>query len=461
MFNKLLSNLPFNPSLIGQVSFYSKRLHQETSVRRLGFILVILTMALQLFAVLAPAQPSLARDGNDVVPGGFQSKDQAVQLCRSNASDFGTILKHFGITCDNLAGGQVQTIRSTDANDQLFSMGHQAQGPKNLKTGRLTDEVPVVIKDLPIEHSTYYMRRLSSWDSGAYSTYKALSVGNIFGVHYYILFSCGNPVQTGKPTSPPPPATPVPPKPALPKPTPIPTPAKPTPPETPDVCPLIPGKQTKKSECLPCDKAQNDTDVGSCLVLGKKAKNTTQGIANANDTTANPGDTIIYTLSVKNTGSVDAKFIVQENMSDVAEYADITSTHGATKSVDNVLTWSAQTVAAGNTITKQITVKVKDPVPQTPAPCANATVTPCPHTQSFDLIMTNVYSNTVSIRVKPPLAKTVETVTNTTLPNTGPGTSLAIGFAGVVTVGYFFARSRLLAKELDIVRSEYTTSGGL
>ena len=35
MFKKLLSNLPYNPSLIGQVSFYAKRLHAEEKIRRL------------------------------------------------------------------------------------------------------------------------------------------------------------------------------------------------------------------------------------------------------------------------------------------------------------------------------------------------------------------------------------------------------------------------------------------
>lgn len=454
MFDKLLSNLPFNPSLIGQVSFYAKRLRQETSVRRLGFILVVLTMALQLFAVFAPAQPTLARDGNNILSDGFQSKDEAVQLCRNNSQNFATILGRFGITCDNLANNsEVVSMRSTDDSNQLFSLGRQPQGPTNTRTGKATDETPVAIGG-----NTYYMRRLSSWDSGAYSTYKALSVGNTFAVHFFILFSCGNIVQHGKPQGPPPPATPVPPKPV--PTTPAPTPTTPKTPGTPDICPLIPGKQTKEGECLPCVGAQNADDVGACLILSKKAQNVTQGIVDANNTTANPGDTIRYTLLVKNTGKVGAKFTVQESMGDVLEYADIIDLQGGTKDSADMVGWPEQTIAADSTISHQITVKVKDPIPQTPSPCANETVSPCPSTQSFDLIMTNVYNNTINITVKPPIAKTIET-TATTLPNTGPGETIAISFILTVIVGYFFARSRILVKELDIVRTEYTASGGM
>ena len=52
MFKKLISNLPFNPSLIGQVSFYAKRLRKEESIRRAGFGFMALAMFIQLFAVI-------------------------------------------------------------------------------------------------------------------------------------------------------------------------------------------------------------------------------------------------------------------------------------------------------------------------------------------------------------------------------------------------------------------------
>ena len=451
MFNKLVSNLPFNPSLINQVSFYAKRLKQETSVRRLGFILVALTMFLQLFAVFSPAQPTLARASNDIIPGGVKSKNELLQHCLRNDNELATILAHFAISCNNVANNSaVTTIHSNDDSNQLYSMGRQPQGQVNVGTGKPTNEVAV-----PIGGTTYYMRQLSSWDSRSVSTYTALSVGNAFGVQYFILFSCGNIVQHGKPTPTPPPAKPVPPPV---KPTPKPTPK----PQPVDVCPLVPGLQTKKSQCPPCPQSANDNDVSSCLVPAKKAKNVTQDISNANNTTAKASDTIVYTLLLKNTAKISAKTTVTENMADVLEYADITNLHGGKLSNQNVLSWPEQTIRAGDTASHQITIKVKDPVPQTPAGCpTDNVVSSCPKSGSFDLIMTNVYGNTINIKLPPTILKTTETVTTTTLPNTGPGIGLVAGFTLTAIVGYFFARSRLLTKELDIVRTEYTTSGGL
>ncbi len=306
------------------------------------------------------------------------------------------------------------------------------------------------------------MRLLSSWDRpGTNSSYTALSVGNVFGVHYYILFSCGNIVQIGKPGPPPPPARPVPPPPA-PKPKPTPTPT-PTPiPHPKDVCPLIPGIQTQKSQCLPCLQSKNDTDVNSCLLPYKRAKNVTQNISAANRTTAHAGDTITYVLYLQNRGRVAAKTIVVENMTDVLEYANITNLHGGTISQNDNVSWPQQVIPAKTTISHEITVQVKSPIPQTPSPCPPKNlVSHCPQSGSFDLIMTNTYGNTINIHLPRSITKTTEKVTTTTLPNTGPGTSIAVGFGLTAIVGYFFARSRLLTQELDIIRKEYTVSGGM
>ncbi len=443
MFNKLVSSLPFNPSLINQVSFYAKRLKQEASIRRLGFILVVLTMVLQLFAVFSPATPTLARTGNDIVPGGFTSVSQLVSYCRSNTYDLATILGHFAIKCDYLVNNShIEYIHSTDANNQLYSMGRLPQGPVNKSTGKITNEVPI-----QIGQRTYYMRLLSSWDSGGPSTYKALAVGNGFFVKYYILFTCGNIVQIGKPAVSKPPAKPVPPP--APKPQPN------------DVCPLIPGIQSKKSECLPCPQSTNNNDVANCLVSAKTARNITQEVADANNTIAKAGDEIIYKLVLKNNAKIKVKTTVSENMTDVLEYANITNLNGGAIDSNNIVNWPEQTINAGATIAHFINIKVKNPIPNTPSPCPpSSTVSKCPKSGSFDLIMTNTYGNTININLPETVIKTTEKVTTTTLPNTGPGAGIVIGASLTVVVGYFFARSRLMAEELDIIKNEYTASGG-
>jgi len=526
MFNKLLSNLPFNPSLINQVSFYSKRLKQEASVRRLGFSLVALTMFVQLFAVLSPAQPSLAQSGNDLIPGGFSSKSEAVKHCLLDA-EYRAILAHFAISCTNLQeNSQVTTVRSDTAKNgqPLYSMGRQPQGPINGTTGRATNEVAVNVAGVA---SPFYMRLLSSWDKRVPSTYQALSVGNAFDIQFYILFTCGNIVEFGPPPKPAP--KPVP-KPPAPKPKPTPkssiscdsltvssTQVKPN--EAVDLVAQATKQNAKiisynfkvngaskqntasnkytfsqikdgtytvsvtvhsdhgdasSAACIvkidvksnpkpppkPCAASTSPIDVDSCIKISKQATNTTQNIVHANNTTAKAGDIIKYSLITKNTAIVPARaYVVEDNFSDILDYANFVSLDGATNT-SGVLTWPATDIAAGGTLTKVVTVRVKDPIPKTPQPCNPALVHPCPLTGSFDLTMTNVYGNVINIKVQPPVEKTVEIVTTQTLTNTGPGSSLIIGFSITTVVGYFFARSRMMSRELDIVRAEYT-SGGL
>jgi uncharacterized repeat protein (TIGR01451 family) len=420
MFNKLLANLPFNPSLIDQVSFYAKRLHQETSVRRLSLIMVSLGMLVQMFAVWAPAEPTLALSNNDVIRGGFKSKDQAMSLCNTNNSGFATILNHFGVSCAALAAGQVKSIRSTDHNRQLYSMGRLPYG----KPG----ETSVTIPSLGV----FYMRPLWSWDSGAYSTYTAIAGTRSDGTPFMVLYNCGNIVIVGAPVPPPPP--------------PPPTPAAPEP------CPYNPALPKGSADCKPCDDSENQDDTAACLILRKNASNDTQNIPAANGTMAKAGDVITYTLSVENTGKATVLgFIVEENISDILEYAEAETIdfHGGSMNSENLVRWPAADIQPGVTLNQQLTVKVKDPIPQTPISSSDP--------GSYDLTMTNVYGNAVNIKLPPTVVKTTEQVTRT-LPNTGPAANLTAGFTLLVFVGYFFLRSRLLAKELDLLKVEYTQS---
>lgn len=550
MFKKLLSNLPYNPSLIGQVSFYAKRMHAEESVRRLGLGFVMLAMFVQMFAVMSPPEPGLAASSNDIIHGGFKTHAQANQHCRNNTSDFRNILSYYGVSCDTLAKASTRWIKSTDHNKQIHSMGRNPKGQYITKNGR---SKPTNEHSVKINGKTYYMRHLWAWDSGAYSSYEVLEMKNNRGQTIMILYNCGNIATIGEYKPP----APIVPAPIVPKPAPKPevrgqadcssltavklgsqkyrftatttgqhyTPQKydfnfgnsksrtvsstskstsvdytyPTYgsytakvtitarlnhsagaktttfdcqtriniadpdvcPNVPgiqtstsqcDVCPSVPGVQSSLDECKPCEDSEDDDDTTACLVLNKTASNLTQDIENADGTMANGGDVIRYTLSVSNTGQVPISgYVVEENMADVLEYADIEDFHGGELVDEFVVEWPGTDIAAGGTITKELTIKVKDPIPQTPVSTSYA--------GTYDLTMTNVYGDVVSITLPPSITKTTEQVVQQ-LPNTGPGTSLTVAVGFTVFVGYFFARSRLYAKELDIVRTDYATTGG-
>jgi uncharacterized repeat protein (TIGR01451 family) len=526
-FKRLVSNLPYNPSLITQVSFYAKRLRQETSIRRLGFLFFALTFFVQMFAVIAPPKLSSAQDtDNDVIRGGFSSHAQANADCDNNVQDYAGVLDYFGISCNDVHNAQEVTIRSTDSDGRLMSMGRKPY---------FANEINYTINGNP-----YHLRPLQAWDRGVTSTYRAIEGTTPNGLTFILLYDCGNPVFIGVPP---------------PKPTPKPTPVKSVSctillmnHESNDVLKkgdtvtvvgqfsgtnmsstdtidmaydyinadtgqevvppvrangnlfkngvasdiqnrsfvmntpgrytfrlagvfngaLVPGsfvspcartisvavpvvtchENPNLPQCKPCPNA-TPTQPEKCLVFSKMATNETTGDTNANNSTAHAGDVITYNLFTKNTGKVTVKkFVVSESMSDVLDYADITDLHGGTMSADHFVTWKAVDIKAGETLHNQITIKVKSPVPNTPVSTSNPA--------KFDLIMSNKYGNTVNIKLPTTTIKTTETVT-TALPNTGPGENIAVGFIVFAFVGYFFARSRLMTKELDLVRQEYTT----
>lgn len=451
MFKKLLSNLPFNPSLIGEVSFYAKRMHGEQAIRRTGLVFIVLAMFVQLFAIMSPAEPTLAESNNDVIRGGFSSRTQAVNYCRRNTQDFANILSYYGITCEGLAKASTQTVRSTDYNRQLQSMGRVPQGRTIARTGKPTGEYSVTING-----RKYYMRNLWAWDSRSSSSYKMLVLKNKHGQTIRIMYNCGNIVTTGKYTPPPPPRvtappkikTPVPPKDVCPN-----LPGNQYTTEQCDVCPNVPGEQSSKSECYPCPEAQENDSVTACLEMSKTASNQTQGIAKADGTLARANDLIVYSLASKNRGTQPVKdFVVEENLSDVLEYATLVDLHGGELDDDNVARWPKEDIGANSTLVKKITVKIKDPIPQTPISASDP--------GSFDLVMTNVYyGSSVNIKLPPSIIKTTELGVQS-LPETGPGTTLTAGFAVTTFAAYLFARSRLLAKELDIVKKDFTSTGG-
>ena len=92
-------------------------------------------------------------------------------------------------------------------------------------------------------------------------------------------------------------------------------------------------------------------------------------------------------------------------------------------------------------------VKVKDTIASTPASISDG--------GTFDLKMINVYGNSTTVNLACPPKLCIQR-TAEQLPHTGPGSSLVLTFFAVIVLGFFYSRSRVLAKEIDIVRYEYS-----
>jgi hypothetical protein len=451
MFEKLLANLPYNPNLIKQVGFYARRMRREESIRRTGLVFIVLAFMVQFFAFISPPASTSAYSTSDMINNGFSSQSEAVTACKKNVKNYGDALWNFHISCKDVANGTTTWINSNDHKGRLYSLSWLPYGPTNPNSGKATDETPL---NLAKVSETIYARLLTSADHlYPYSKYKVLQVTANDGTTYWIMYLCGNLMSVGVP------------KPAptcrmngnvyyagskecTPPTTPAPQPAAPTPSQPkPMPCPYDSSVAAGSAQCKPCTESLSSEDALACMVDHKSATNVTQNIANADGSTAQPNDVIVYTLFAANQGKAAVKdFVMQENLNDVLDYADVVDLHGGTLSTSGTVSWPATTVAAGTTLTHQITVRVKNPLPDTaPSPS---------DPNHFDHIMTNVYGNAVNINLPTPPIVAAAATTTTQLPNTGPGAGLILAAAIVIVAGYFFARARLLVDESMLVIQE-------
>lgn len=446
MFKKLLGNLPFSPSLIGQVALYAKQLKFEMRLRKWALLCLTLATLLQLFVALSPVEPSLAESGNDILRGGFSSQEQASEQCRSNSQQFALVLAYHGVSCDALTGSSVAWIQSTDYSKSLLVLGRHSYGPVVLRTGKPTGEFPV-----PIGDTTYFARNLWAWDSGSPARHKVLEVKNVFGGTVMILLNSGNVVTLGRYSQPAgyDMASVLSSSSSL------------------DKCIAIPGTQYSQLGCgdclnvltinsLPecgCSESHRKSVEKSCFTTHQTVRNQTQDIKDAHGTTVKPSDVLAYTLRITNNQDTPVRnMILEDNFSDVLQYADIITVRQGKESKNGSVQWRNINIAAGGSKSLEVVVKVKDPIPLTPVSSSDP--------GAFDLTLSNTfYGTSTSVVLPASIVKKVEMFVNW-LPrlNSETGVGLAVGLS--ILASFFWLRTRLLFKELSLVKEIYDGKEG-
>jgi len=218
----------------------------------------------------------------------------------------------------------------------------------------------------------------------------------------------------------------------------------------PETCLLNPSLPKNHPDCQPCpgnpDIWVKDERCNPTTVQSKTAQNLTQN-ADAGTVVAQASDRIEYTIYVENVGEVPATAQLNEELTDVVEYATLQDNGGGTYNADtHVLSWSAITLQPGEKISRSFVVNLLPAIPNTPRGASEP--------GSYDCIMTNAFGNTVSIDVKCDTPKAVEGAV-TELPKTGPGANLLFAGAILSVVTYFWARARQTSKEVRLIRKEF------
>ncbi|MGK2896773.1 MAG: hypothetical protein ACSLEY_04220 [Candidatus Saccharimonadales bacterium] len=131
MFRKIVSNLAFSPALVGQLSFYAKRLRREQVTRRLGLIFTAFALIVQSFAVFQPPEAANASSPADFVSGGVSSVDEFLKAYDNNGHDIKGLFNSLGITRAEIAAAKSGTVgKDGFYNWSMTSLYSNAQGQR-------------------------------------------------------------------------------------------------------------------------------------------------------------------------------------------------------------------------------------------------------------------------------------------------------------------------------------------
>lgn len=221
----------------------------------------------------------------------------------------------------------------------------------------------------------------------------------------------------------------------------------------PDVCPYNPTLPPSSPDCQPCpdnpDVWIKDERCKVVLVNTKTATNMTQGMVEASTVTARAGDKISYTITVENKGIVSESVTMQEDLTDVLEYAKVVDQGGGTLNDQKVLTWPAVTLAKGQKQSRTIAVQMMDSIPSTNTGTGVPT--------SYDCKMANTFGNTINVNVDCPPQKVIVEQVVSELPQTGARENMIFAVVLMSVVTYFYARSRQLGREVRLIRRNLNT----
>jgi uncharacterized repeat protein (TIGR01451 family) len=185
MFRKLISNLPFQPTLLAEVAHYAHRLKQEQAVRRMGILILLTGFGLQIFTIAFPPQASLATNRSDIIYGA-SSKQDVLSAYRNNRDSLGrtdikAIFHHYGIKESQIEKATKTTVKDSDTS--------------YINTSRSTTKWADTFINIPgALDGGIYEFPLSYWRKDQYPNgYPAITGISEYGFRFWILLKgCGN-----------------------------------------------------------------------------------------------------------------------------------------------------------------------------------------------------------------------------------------------------------------------------
>jgi len=308
MFKKIVSQLSFSPALVGQLSFYAKRLKKEQTTRRLGLVFVALALVVQSLVVFQPPESANASNNNDFVPGGLglgsaRSFNNFLAPYDQNSRNLKDIFNYVGITREEI----------TATTFGQFTVGNKISYGFETRAGSTT--IPITNAS-GAQVTTIYGRPLTVMGNSPNDTAWAY-IGHSNKIGWFaILQACGNLITDIYPPAPPPPPAP------------------------------------------------------ANIVSSKTAVNVTQGNIDATKVTAKVNNRITFKLTMSNTGGTAKEVQLVDNLSDTLKFSKLVDNGGGTyNAAANTLSWPNVNLGPGASVTKTFSVQMNPSLETTKTEC--------------------------------------------------------------------------------------------
>lgn len=182
MFRKIITNLPFQPALLGQLSLYIRHINKEEYLRKIGFILVVIIFVIQPFFILSPPKASLTTSTADIIYGASSQQD-ILQSYYNDRDMFGRtdiqeIYNYYGVELKQISSAKNTTITKAEANNYI-------------NTSRVPSNISDTFISIPGASSGgVYEYPLALWENGNNkASYPALTGMSTFGFRFWILLN--------------------------------------------------------------------------------------------------------------------------------------------------------------------------------------------------------------------------------------------------------------------------------
>lgn len=396
MFKKIVSNLSFSPTLVGQLGVYSKKLKKEQAMRKFGLIFMILVLIIQYLIIFYPPESANNSNRNDMIIGGLNTNDSDslnnfLNDYDNNKRNLQSTLTYLGITKDEIIATKPTYFKVGNRYSWSFTPKYSyTQGERqysiNNDQGRLLTNVyarPLNLQNNPND-------RIQGW------------VGNSSKLGWFaIMKPSGNLVTEIAPKT------------------------------------TSAVKCTTNNSTLWIDPTCNPN-----IIKSQAANNITQN-TNATLVTVKANDQISYTLTVENKSQDPITIKIEDDINDILEYSNLIDNGGGYLDKNNVLSWPETTIYPKARQSRTFVINVFNQIPATAQGLSENT--------SYDCVLQNDFGNTLVSAIDCPVQKTIESLSSQ-LPKISPIKTLVASAILLIITIYFYMRSRQLNKEIKIIR---------